>query len=127
MNQKNLEMMDAGELEAYAQVMGFSAKAGKGPDGKRDIIRKRRERVASITVLGVDLDVEVKRLRDKRVVELINAHDDESLEKGMRMLLGDEQYAQVAEACVEDDGTVDVDAMAYAVIAITGNRELKNF
>lgn len=127
MNQKNLDMMDAKELETYAQVLGFTVKAGKSDGEKRDIIKNRRDRIASITVLGVDLEIQVKRLHDKRVVELLNAHDDESLEKGMRMLLGDEQYARIAEACVEEDGTVDVDAMAYAVIAITGNRELKNF
>lgn len=127
MNQKYLEMMDPKELEAYAQVLGFSTKAGKEAVDKRGIIRNRRERVASITVLGIDLEVQVKRLHDKRVVELINSRDDEDLERGMRLLLGDEQYAAVAEACVEDDGTVDVDAMAYAVIAITGNRDVKNF
>ncbi len=127
MNQKYLEMMDAKELEAYAQVLGFSTKAGREVADKRDIIQDRRERVASMTVLGVDLEVQVKRLHDKRVVELINSRDDADLEKGMRLLLGDDQYAEVAEACVEEDGTVDVDAMAYAVIAITGNRDLKNF
>ena len=45
----------------------------------------------------------------------------------MRLLLGDEQYEMLVGACTEEDGTEDVDAMSYAVIAITGSEELKNF
>lgn len=127
MNRENLKRMSAKELEAYAQTMGFSTKAAEGADAKRELIERKREHAAELTVLGVDLTIPVKRAHDKRVVELLNGGTDESLMKGLRMLLGDAQFSEIVDACTEDDGTEDVEAMSYAIIAITGSDELKNF
>lgn len=120
--------MDEKELEAYASVLGFTLVKNGGADSMRESIERRRERTATVRALGIDFKIPIKRAHDKRVVRLINeAKSDADLEEGMRMLLGDDQYAELAAACVEEDGTEDVDAMSYAVIAITGSEELKNF
>lgn len=127
MNKDNLARMGSKELDAYAQTMGFSAKGARGAEAKRELIERRRARCAELTVLGVDLSIPVKRAHDKRVVDLMNSKDDGKMMDGMRLLLGDEQFAELVAACTEEDGTSDVAAMAYAVIAITGSDELKNF
>lgn len=128
MNKNSLTKMDEKELEAYASVLGFTLVKNGGADSMRESIERRRERTATVRALGIDFKIPIKRAHDKRVVRLINeAKSDADLEEGMRMLLGDDQYAELAAACVEEDGTEDVDAMSYAVIAITGSEELKNF
>ena len=128
LNKDSLTKMDEKELEAYASVLGFTLVKNGGAESMRESIERRRERTATVRALGIDFKIPIKRAHDKRVVRLINeAKSDADLEEGMRMLLGDDQYAELAAACVEEDGTEDVDAMSYAVIAITGSEELKNF
>ena len=128
LNKEFLEKMDEKELEAYASVLGFSVAKGCGAESMRGSIERRRERCATVRALGIDFEIPIKRAHDKRVARLINeAKSDEDLEKGMRMLLGEEQYAELVGACIDEDGTEDVEAMSYAIIAITRSEELKNF
>lgn len=42
-------------------------------------------------------------------------------------MLGDEQMTELERACTDEDGTVDIDAMALAVAKIITSQELKNF
>ena len=80
-------------------------------------------------MLGLDVEVPVKRARDKRVCDLLakpNRTDAET-EEAMRLMLGDEQMTELERACTDEDGTVDIDAMALAVAKIITSQELKNF
>ena len=43
------------------------------------------------------------------------------------LLLGEEQKAELYAACTDEDGTVDVDALALAYVKIFTSDELKNF
>ena len=129
MNDSYLKKMDEAELEAYAGTMGFSVKAGGSRDEKVAIIRRKRERVAELTVLGVPIRVPVKRAHDKRVTDLISKRDrsDEETVELFRLLVGEEGWEELLAAATEEDGTVDNDALAYALRTVLFSRELKNY
>lgn len=128
MNREALERMGADELDAYAKALGVSLRGAKDPAQKRRAIETRRERRASMTVLGVDVEIPIKRAHDKRVSDLLSGtRTDDDMERAFRLLVGDEQFAAIEAACTEDDGLVDVEAFAYAVAAVLGNADLKNF
>lgn len=121
--------MSAAELDEYGRLLGISTSPAKTADEKMALIERRRARTASIRVLGLDLEVPVKRARDKRASDLMAKRElsDAETEEVMRLLLGDEQMAEVERACTDEDGTVDVDAMALAFAKLVTADELKNF
>ncbi|TNU89385.1 hypothetical protein FIC87_11340 [Eggerthella lenta] len=121
--------MSAAELDEYGEILGVSTAPAKTADEKMRLIERRRARTASVRALGLDLEVPVKRARDKRASDLMAKADitDAEVEEVMRILLGDEQMADVERACTDEDGTVDVDAMALAFAKLVTSDELKNF
>lgn len=129
MKAEQLARMNAKELDAYAQAMGIDISNAKSATSKVKIITQKRERVATISTLGMDLDIPIKRARDKRVSDILtnqNATDDD-LAYAMTLLLGEEQMAEVEEVCTDEDGTVDVCALATVFSALVTSDELKNF
>lgn len=129
MNLNTLYGMTADELDEYAKVLGFSAKACKTAADKAAMIERRRSRTATVSVLGMDFDILIKRAHDKRVSDAMArvGSSDGAAEEALALLLGDEQMADLVEACTDDDGTVDVDAMGLAYVKIVTSDELKNF
>ena len=129
MNPEYLNRMSEAELDEYAKALGFTAKAAPDKSAKIDMITRRREKVVTVSALGIDFDIPVKRAHDKRVADLLTkpTRSDEEAEKAMQLLLGEEQFTELANACIEDDGTVDVEAMGYAYVRILTSDELKNF
>ena len=129
MNPEYMARMGAKELEAYAQAMGFSTAAGKDAAAKVEIINGKRERKADMTVLGVDLSVPIKRAHDKRVNDLLNkrGRTDADVMEAFRILLGEDQMAELTKAATDEDGTYDEVAMAFAFNQILSNKQLKNF
>lgn len=129
MNKDYLAMMDDGELEAYAKVLGFTTAAAQTAADKTKLIEQKRGRCAELTVLGIAMSIPVKRAHDRRFIDAINKEDrtTEELDEAFRLLLGDEQYASLMEAVTEDDGTQDDDALGYAYNKLLYSAELKNF
>lgn len=129
MNSEQMRRMSAAELDAYARVMGFSVRGAKTAGQKAALIEERRGHVADVTVLGVPVSVPVKRLRDKRVTDLLSkeGRTDAETEEMVRLVVGDEAWGELVAAATEDDGTVDSDALGYAIATIMTSRELKNF
>ena len=129
MNPEYMARMSASELDEYGAALGIEMRPAKTKDDKRRLIERRRGRVAVVRALGIDFEIPVKRARDRRLSGLVGKPDatDADMESAMRLLLGDEQMAELAEACTEPDGTVDVDAMAAAYVRIVTSDELKNF
>lgn len=129
MNREQMRRMSASELDAYAKVMGFSVRGAKTVEQKASLIEERRGRAAELTVLGVNLSIPIKRLRDKRVTDLLakEGRTDDETERVIRTIVGDEAWDALVDAATEEDGTVDNDALGYAVVAILTSRELKNF
>lgn len=121
--------MSASELDEYGGTLGIEMRPAKTKDDKRRLIERRRGRVAVVRALGIDFEIPVKRAHDGRLSRLMGKPDmtDADMESAMRLLLGDEQMAELAEACADPDGTVDVDAMALAYVRIVSSDELKNF
>lgn len=128
MNHAYLERMSASEIMEYAQSIGITA-LPKLPADARSYIEKRRARVATVSALGINFDIPVKRAHDKRLSDLMGKPDmtDAGMEAAMRLLLGDDQFAQLVEACTDEDGTVDVNAMSVAYVRIITADKLKNF
>ncbi len=52
MNKDYLAMMDEGELEAYAKVLGFTTAAAQTAADKAKLIEQKRGRCAELTVLA---------------------------------------------------------------------------
>ena len=129
MNKDYLAMMDEGELEAYAKVLGFTTAAAQTAADKAKLIEKKRARCAELTVLGIAMSIPVKRAHDRRFIDVMNKEDrtTEELDGAFRFLLGDEQYASLMDAVTEDDGTKDDDALGYAYNKLLYSAELKNF
>lgn len=129
MNREQMLRMSPAELDGYARAMGFSVRGAKTAEQKAALIEERRGRVAEVTLLGVTVSVPIKRLHDKRVTDLLAKGDrtDEETERVARMIVGDEQWEAVVAAATEDDGTVDNDALGYAIVALLTSRDLKNY
>ena len=121
--------MSAGELDSYARAMGFSVRGAKTAEQKAALIEERRGHVAEVTTLGVTLAVPVKRLRDKRVTDLLSkeGRTDAETEQMMRLVVGDDGWEALVSAATEEDGTVDTDALVHAISTVVTSRELKNF
>lgn len=131
MNIDAMRGMTADELAEYAKALGFSVPPSTGAEERLDLIVSRRARTAKVRALGMDLEVKVKALRDKRVTDLMAKPSakftDEDAEQFMRMVLGEDQYRRVVAAATEDDGTVDVDALGIVFAKLFTSKELKNF
>lgn len=129
MNREQMLRMSPAELDGYARAMGFSVRGAKTAEQKAALIEERRGRVAEVPLLGVTVAVPIKRLHDKRVTDLLAKGDrtDEETERVARMIVGDEQWEAVVAAATEDDGTVDNDALGYAIVALLTSRDLKNY
>lgn len=117
------------QIDAYGRMIGVDVSGLKTKKAKVARIESVRERVADIDVLGLTLHVPIKRMHDKRITDRINDPnmDDEKLSALMRDLLGDDQLAEVVDACTDEDGTIDTDALGIAWLSIEYSPELKNF
>lgn len=129
MNKDIMAQMSTEELNEYGAMLGLVMKSAKTKQDKLDYIERKRAKIAEIKVLGLDLEVPVKRMRDKRVSDLVNkkeASDDELVE-ALKLILGNEQFEQVISAVTDEDGTIDVVALALCFSRIITSKELKNF
>lgn len=129
MRKEFLMEMSGSELDGYAKVLGLDTTKAKAKARKIDIICSARERTAEIDVLGLTLSVPIKRLHDKRITDKLNAEqlNDAQLESLMCDILGKEQLELLQSHCTDEDGTIDVDAMAYAFNVILTSSAVKNF
>lgn len=129
MNPSYLARMSAAELDKYASVVGVTLDGITSKEAKIEAIQERREHCAHVSTLGITFTIPLKRVHDKRVSDLLGkvGRTDEETEEAMRLLLGDEQMAELISACTDEDGIFDVDAMALAFIAIITSDQLKNF
>lgn len=128
MNKDAMRNMSAEELDDYGKLLGIITKAANDAEGKAALIERRRAKVAKVRVLGMDLDIPVKVLQDKRVVDCFgDASTDESMIRGMELILGADQWQRVIDAATDEDGTVDVKALALAYKQIIYADELKNY
>lgn len=129
MNSEYMERMSALELDEYAKSCGINIARFKDKHAKINAINERRERTATVRALGIDFEIPIKRVHDKRLSDLLNNPNasDEDMTRAMILLLGQEQFDELVSACTEDDGTVDVNAMGVAYVRIISSDNLKNF
>ena len=128
MNKEYLLKMSDEELAGYMKMLGISSKATKTREAKIELIERRRAKTETIDVLGMPIEVSVKRLRDRRVLDAYQAATtDAQMEAVARQIIGDEQMDALAVAATDEDGTVDVDALGYAIATILTNKKVKNF
>lgn len=129
MNAKYLDMMNAEELEDYAQILGFTTKAAKTKAAKVQLIETKRSESAEVEIFGTKFVIPKKRFHDKTISDLLakpNRTDDDFVE-AIRMLLGDDQYEIIYEAVRDEDGTVDIDGLILVYTRLFTNEALKNF
>ncbi len=123
-----MDALDDGELAAYASALGVRGAKRKGRDTLVADLSERRERVATVRVFGRSFAVPMRRVRDKRVSDLLatSPMTDEALMGAAELLLGEAQVEELVGLCTEDDGTVDSDALAVALNRVFTSEELKN-
>lgn len=129
MNAKYLDMMNAEELEDYAQILGFTTKAAKTKAAKVQLIETKRSESAEVEIFGTKFTIPKKKFHDKTISDLLSkpARTDDDFVEAIRMLLGDEQYETIYEAVRDEDGTVDIDGLILVYVRLFQNEALKNF
>lgn len=129
MRHETLARMSEVQLDAYADLLGIDTRNIDGVDAKVDEIESRRGRVAEVGVLGITVTIPMKRLHDRRIMDRYSgkAMTNSTLEDFIRDLVGDDQMDAIRDACTDEDGTVDSEALLYAYTCINGADELKNF
>lgn len=129
MNKEFLARMSASELDEYGKVLGIEMAPAKTIEEKIDLIERRRERHVSICALGLDLSIPIKRAHDKRVIDLMEKQDrtDDETYEVMQLFLGEAQFGQLLNACTDEDGTIDINALGLVFVKIITSEELKNF
>lgn len=129
MRHEVLMAMSKKELDQYAEILGLNVSGEKSIAKKVSVIEKAREKTASVEALGLTLTIPIKRMRDKRVTDLANKRPitDEGGEELLRLVLGDEQFEMLVDHATDEDGSIDTDAMGFALVKIITSEELKNF
>ncbi len=128
MRTEYLLQMTPADLDEYARACGIDVSGARGVREKVDVIQGRRERVATIPVLGTTVEVPVKRMHDKAVTDAVaNIRSDEDMARAMGMLLGEGQWEDLVARCTDDDGAVDNEALGLACATVITSDELKNF
>ena len=128
MNKDAMAAMSAEELDRYGRVLGIEMKPARTKAQKIALITSRRERSATVTALGMQFEVPAKALSDKRLNDILakQEHTDEDILTALELMIGTEQLQDLADACTDEDGTVDAPALALAFVMITESAELKN-
>ncbi len=130
MRKEYLQEMSASEIDTYAKCIGVDTSKAKQKARKIAIICESRERSAEIDVLGMTLSVPIKKMHDKRITDRAsNVVDLSELEFEQLMvdIIGQEQMDALSERCTDEDGTVDIDALALALTSVITSDKLKNF
>ena len=124
-----LERMSEKEVDEYGETLGIELAPCVSLEEKVDMICRRRDRSVGVTLLGVEFEIPIKRVRDKRISDLILKPDasDEETYQAMELLLGENQMKRLLYLCTDDDGTVDADALGLAFVKLLYSEELKNF
>ena len=128
MRKEILEQMSDAEIVEYARALGISSKELKKANNKATFIYDRWEREVKIPVFGETFKVKAKTVKDKRFVDIVTSKNptDEQMMEALLVLLGEEQTQKLYELCTDEDGTVDISAVALGFVSIVNNSELKN-
>lgn len=127
MNKEAMARMSAEELDEYGRLLGIEMKPARTVAQKVALIAAKRERTATVTALGMQFEVPMKALTDKRVTDVLSSQSrtDEDVYRTLGVLLGERMDA-LMEACTDEDGTIDSGALALAFVKIVTSDELKN-
>ena len=129
MNAETMQNMTVAELEAFANSLGLTLRACKDKADKIELLERKRARAATVSALGLDLDIEVRRFRSSKFADVINNPQRTSAELfgAFRGLLGDAQYDRLVEACTDESGELDEEALGFAFNRILSSDELKKY
>lgn len=129
MRRETLERMSEQEVDEYAKLLGIELAPCETLDDKLGMIERRRDRCAIVTALGIDFEIPIKRVHDKRIADILGSRKstDEDTYRAMELLLGEGQTRRLIDACTDEDGTVDSDALGLAFVRILSSDSLKNF
>ena len=127
MNKEAMARMSADELDEYGRLLGIEMKPARTVAQKVALISAKRDRTATVTALGMQFEVPMKALTDKRVTDVRSSpsRTDEDVYRTLGVLLG-EQMGRLMEACTDEDGAIDSGALALAFVKIVTSDELKN-
>lgn len=127
MNKEAMARMSAEELDEYGRLLGIEMKPARTVAQKVALIAAKRERTATVTALGMQFEVPMKALTDKRVTDVLSSQSrtDEDVYRTLGVLLGERMDA-LMEACTDEDGAIDSGALALAFVKIVTSDELKN-
>lgn len=128
MRKEILEQMSEAEIMEYARSIGISNSALRKAKDKASYVFDRWERDVEIPLFGETFTVKAKTVKDKRFVDLVTSKNptDEQMAEALVILLGEKQTKHLYDLCTDDDGTVDISAVALGFVSIVNNPALKN-
>lgn len=124
-----LKRMDESEIDELGRMYSIELAPCNSLEEKIEMIERRRSRGIIVRVLGIDFEIPIKRAHDKRISDIVgnlNATGMDSME-AITLLLGEAQTKMLVEACTDDDGVVDIDALALAFVKLFNSEKLKNY
>ena len=129
MRRETLERMTEGEIDELGKTYGIELAPCTTLEEKIDMIERRRSRSVFVTVFGIDFEIPIKRAHDKRIADIMNnpVVSETDADEVFRLLLGDAQTRKLVDACTDDDGTVDIEAIGLAYVKLVYSDQLKNF
>lgn len=129
MKREILECMSEGEIDELAKTYGIELAPCKTLEEKIDMLERRRSRSVIVPIFGMDFEIPIKRAHDKRISDIMNNPNgsDSDADEVFRLLLGDAQTRKLVDACTDDDGVVDIEAIGLAYVKLIYSEQLKNF
>lgn len=121
--------LDADSLEMLAKAARVDVTGARTKAAKVRLIEEANAQSAHVSVLGLDVEVTRQATRGMEVQRIMReqAPSDEDTDRLVRLLVGDDQHDAILDRCRNEDGTVDVDAYAVAILALLGDEQVKNW
>lgn len=127
MRKESLEGMTLKDIDSYGKSIGMDVTGKKSKKAKIDELMKFRGRKVTVSLLGHDFEILMKRLADKRLADLQGKEwTDQHIYDALKLILGDEQYEKLMSIATDEDGTVDSQALGFAFGQILRSTAVKN-
>ncbi|MGN0056476.1 MAG: hypothetical protein ACI360_08585 [Atopobiaceae bacterium] len=131
MRHEYLIELDTDALDAYARRVGADVGKASTKAEKVRVIERKLSHVAHVPVLGMEVDIPIKRMRDMRITTLVQraaapGMTNDQYDQLLGLLVGKDQHDAIVTRCTDEDGTIDQEAYGLAIDQILGSDELKN-
>lgn len=121
--------LDSDSLDMLARATHVDVSGAKTKAVKVRLIEKAGQASAHVSVLGMDIEVTRSATRSVEVQRIMREDypTDDETDRLLELLVGKGQRDAIVERCRNEDGTVDVDAYAVAIVSVLQDETVKNW